>query len=210
MENHIQDHKSIWVDAQTKLWDDCLEDLKDSFERYPQLTSFIVNNYDAFESITRVYFISGVNSKTMQEAFDLHRYMLPYDMPGVMHFIASFISHEINDDGSPAVVWYAIERATDFNLRLVVPSTTTDPKSYCILVRDIPDGMFLDSPESTKYLESAWDDTIPTHLELAINNRLESERRINEMLKREPHPSYQQTALINILNQIKEDVRVSS
>lgn len=96
-------YKAAFLAEQESLWERSVESLRECYARHPEDTAGLMKNYDAVADFGSVP--KNLRDTVGKLAYDWDAYSLT----DAMWVVQSFVSHEIHDDGSPCLVWFASE-----------------------------------------------------------------------------------------------------
>lgn len=120
-EDTTLNHREMFLQNQANVWDDQFAALAKCAQNHPNEVRFVIENWDILDSMTfsPLSYKGGV-ADTLAKFIGT---TLPYNLLDAMWWVGFFVSHEIHDDGDPAIVW--IKR--DANL-LTEDGPYEDPK----------------------------------------------------------------------------------
>lgn len=99
--NQLRDE---YMRQQASLWDDTYDGLRATFRSHLDEVKFVIENWDVLDHMA--WF--GRTHRDKEGVAGLvaqHSYDLPTRLIDAMWWVTHFVSHEIHDDGSPAIVW---------------------------------------------------------------------------------------------------------
>lgn len=97
--------REAFLRQQAESWDDHVDQLRITFREHMADVKFVIENWDVLDLLTGFGLVSGPNKGEVEAAVALHTYELPSTLIEAMWWVVHFVSHEIHDDGSPAIVW---------------------------------------------------------------------------------------------------------
>lgn len=89
---------------QAESWDEHVDALRVTFREHMEDVRFVMENWDVLDDLTRFGLVSRGNDG-VEMLVARHAYRLPTTLLEAMWWVVHFVSHEVYDDGSPAVVW---------------------------------------------------------------------------------------------------------
>jgi len=117
---------------QAESWDSHVSGLRALFQEHMEDVKFVIENWDVLDSLANFGLVRGRVKSEVEELVTQHTYRLPTTLIEAMWWVVHFVSHEIHDDGSPAIVW--VKRDVTL-LPPEEPSEGTDPKVHALRLR---------------------------------------------------------------------------
>jgi len=132
--------KAEFLAEQEAIWEEALESLFACYKQHPEDTLGVMRHFDA---VTDFNFVpQNLQSTAGELAYEWYE----WDIVRAIRRVQSFVSHEIHDDGSPCLVWFAPEpveteglnkvQALQAQLRTPWKVVPKEEGKICSLVRD--------------------------------------------------------------------------
>ena len=122
--------REAFLRQQAESWDDHVDQLRITFREHTDEVRFVIENWDILDSMTGFGLVSRADKSEIEELVARHTYRLPTTLVNAMWWVVHFVSHEIHDDGSPAVVWVKRDVAL---LPPEEPGAGMSPKVHALL-----------------------------------------------------------------------------
>lgn len=102
-EGRVDKYKAKFLAEQDALWDGCVRALRACYDQHPEDTAALMRHFDAV-----------AEASFCPPSFDSTLGKLSYgwygqDLVNAMWAVQHFVCHEVHDDGSPYLVWFAPE-----------------------------------------------------------------------------------------------------
>lgn len=146
--------RETFLRQQAESWDDHVDQLRITFREHMEDVRFVMENWDTLDSMNGFGLVSRADKSEVEELVARHTYRLPTTLIEAMWWVVHFVSHEIHDDGSPAIVWVKrdpsllppeepkegeSQKVRDLRRRIRAPwnwSDASDPSAQAVLVHD--------------------------------------------------------------------------
>ena len=134
---------------QAELWDERVDLLHVTFREHMGDVKFVIENWDTLDSMNGFGLASRADKNEVEELVARHVYRLPTTLIEALWWVDHFVSHEIHDDGSPAIAWVVKKGGPSGPWEW---SSINDPKARGVLVSD--PGSLMD-PSARSFIGSA-------------------------------------------------------